>query len=339
MVPTAPARIVSPGTVVTVRRSEPVAVRAPRPAPARGGGRRGASRRHHGRRRGTRRRPGGLGSGRVRRPRPARPGLLGGLVRVRARPRGRTGRRRGARRSRRAAVPDAVFARFDAHAVVAADGRVTVHGEGPGRVTLERARRALDPLAACRDHLGPVASGRWRSSLDRDAYAGAGRDRARAAAGGRVLPGQPHPPAHVRPRARPGRAVRRASPARTRRRTPRCCACPGSDPAPRSCRRRPRATCDGSGATVETRPIKGTAADRRALETSAKDHAENVMIVDLARNDLGRLCVPGSVQVPALCAVEAHPGLHHLVSTVTRSRCATTSAWARSSRRRSRPPR
>jgi len=71
------------------------------------------------------------------------------------------------------------------------------------------------------------------------------------------------------------------------------------------------------GDTVETRPIKGTAGQRAVLERSAKDRAENVMITDLARNDLGRVCVPGSVAVPALCAAEAHPGLWHLVSTVT----------------------
>ncbi len=67
---------------------------------------------------------------------------------------------------------------------------------------------------------------------------------------------------------------------------------------------------------VETRPIKGTAATSAALRASSKDHAENVMIVDLARNDLGRVCTPGSVRVPALCSIESHPGLHHLVSTV-----------------------
>ena len=71
------------------------------------------------------------------------------------------------------------------------------------------------------------------------------------------------------------------------------------------------------GDAVETRPIKGTAGQRAVLERSAKDRAENVMITDLARNDLGRVCIPGSVAVPALCAPEAHPGLWHLVSTVT----------------------
>ncbi len=71
------------------------------------------------------------------------------------------------------------------------------------------------------------------------------------------------------------------------------------------------------GDAVETRPIKGTARQRAVLERSAKDRAENVMITDLARNDLGRVCVPGSVAVPSLCAAEAHPGLWHLVSTVT----------------------
>jgi para-aminobenzoate synthetase component 1 len=71
------------------------------------------------------------------------------------------------------------------------------------------------------------------------------------------------------------------------------------------------------GDAVETRPIKGTAGQRAALVASAKDRAENVMITDLSRNDLGRVCLPGSVAVPALCAPEAHPGLWHLVSTVT----------------------
>jgi para-aminobenzoate synthetase component 1 len=68
------------------------------------------------------------------------------------------------------------------------------------------------------------------------------------------------------------------------------------------------------GRTIWSSPIKGTAATAGALLD--KDRAENVMIVDLVRNDLGRVCEWGSVTVPALCALEAHPGLVHLVSTV-----------------------
>jgi para-aminobenzoate synthetase component 1 len=68
------------------------------------------------------------------------------------------------------------------------------------------------------------------------------------------------------------------------------------------------------GDVVESGPIKGTA--RTAAGLLAKDHAENVMIVDLVRNDLGQVAVTGSVEVPELCTVEEHPGLVHLVSTV-----------------------
>lgn len=71
-----------------------------------------------------------------------------------------------------------------------------------------------------------------------------------------------------------------------------------------------------NGSHVETSPIKGTGTSRRALLASTKDRAENVMIVDLARNDLGRICQPGSISVPALCVPELYPGVVHLVSTV-----------------------
>ncbi|MEA2697688.1 MAG: para-aminobenzoate synthetase, partial [Myxococcales bacterium] len=82
---------------------------------------------------------------------------------------------------------------------------------------------------------------------------------------------------------------------------------------------------DGAGA-IETRPIKGTTrrgadadadqAARRALLASEKDRAEHVMIVDLERNDLGRVCVPGSVVLEGLARVVALPTVFHLVSTV-----------------------
>ncbi len=78
---------------------------------------------------------------------------------------------------------------------------------------------------------------------------------------------------------------------------------------------------------IETRPIKGTLprladplADERqkaTLAQSAKDRAENLMIVDLLRNDIGRIAVPGSVRVPALFAIESFTAVHHMVSTIT----------------------
>lgn len=74
-----------------------------------------------------------------------------------------------------------------------------------------------------------------------------------------------------------------------------------------------------SGDEVRSAPIKGTrpADDGAALLTSAKDTSENVMIVDLVRNDLSRVCEPGSVTVDDLLAVQPHSGVAHLVSRVS----------------------
>ncbi len=87
---------------------------------------------------------------------------------------------------------------------------------------------------------------------------------------------------------------------------------------------------------IETRPIKGTLprlddveADllqAQKLANSAKDRAENLMIVDLLRNDIGRVAEPGSVSVPELFVVEPFPAVHHLVSTVRARLPATLTA-------------
>ena len=81
------------------------------------------------------------------------------------------------------------------------------------------------------------------------------------------------------------------------------------------------------GSHAQTRPIKGTRPRGRTAQednflkleliNSEKDQAENVMIVDLLRNDFSKVCLPHSVQAPRLCALEAHPTVFHLVSTVT----------------------
>ena len=204
------------------------------------------------------------------------------------------------------AVPELALVRFSARVELAADGSRTWHGRGPERAALERAIDApAGPLPR------PAPSGRWASSLDETEYeAGVHAVQELIRRGDcyqvnltRRLVGPVLDPVSLwsaleREHASPhgafwsdgtGRAVVSASPERFLR---------------------------VDGRAVETRPIKGTARDASGLATSRKDRAENVMIVDLARNDLGRVCEPGSVTVPELCAVERHPGLVHLVSTV-----------------------
>ncbi len=221
-----------------------------------------------------------------------------------------------------ATLPDAVFARFGALAAIRPDGGITVVGDGAGRPMLERAVRLgtrRDPARA-RCDLPPT--GPWRSSLDRadfEARVDAIVERLRAGECYQVnltrqlvLDEALDPvalfSAIVRGHAAPYTGMLRV----TVRGQPVSIVSAS-----------PERFLSWNGRAVETRPIKGTGADPGALAASAKDRAENVMIVDLARNDLGRVCEPGSVRVPGLCDVEEHPGLYHLVSTVrgTQRRC------------------
>jgi para-aminobenzoate synthetase component 1 len=217
-------------------------------------------------------------------------------------------------------VPDAVFARFGALAAVSPDGSVVVRGDGNGRRLLERAvaDRTLDrtdPVGLpAADRVRP-ASGEWRSSLDRDDF------EARVdAILGLLRAGDCYQVNLTRRLTSDGGLDPVALYASLAARHP----APYTGLLRLSVEGSPIAVVSASperflswrGRDVETRPIKGTDVDAVRLQASAKDHAENVMIVDLARNDLGRVCEPGSVNVPSLCAVEAHPGLHHLVSTV-----------------------
>ncbi|MEV6403500.1 chorismate-binding protein [Streptomyces bobili] len=159
---------------------------------------------------------------------------------------------------------------------------------------------------------GPAA-GDWTSSLDRGAYtAGVRRIREYIAAGEvyqanlcRVL-SAPLPPGADADALTALLARGNPAPYAGTIRLPGC----GVEIATAS----PELFLRRDGRILESGPIKGTG--RTEADLLEKDYAENVMIVDLVRNDLGRVCATGSVTVPDLCALEKHPGLVHLVSTV-----------------------
>ncbi|MFB6894307.1 chorismate-binding protein [Kitasatospora sp. NPDC056327] len=201
-------------------------------------------------------------------------------------------------------------------AALESDGWWAVAHDFEGRLTCARfddVRPAPAPPSGA-GWLGPSA-GAWRSSLDRAAYtAGVRRIREHIAAGEvyqanlcRVLRAPLPDPARSDVDALTGLLARgNPAPYAGTIRLPGH----GVEIATAS----PELYLRRTGRTVASGPIKGTG--RTEHDLLDKDHAENVMIVDLVRNDLGRVCATGTVTVPDLCAVEKHPGLVHLVSTV-----------------------
>lgn len=209
-------------------------------------------------------------------------------------------------------VADVVLARHDARIVCAPGVAPCVVGDGPTRAVLER---ALRDAAGAPAPLPPVAAGDWHSSLDRDAHA------ARVAAIHQLLDAGDCYQVNLTRRLTVDERIDPVSLFTAiveRHFAPHAALLSYGDALDDLAivSASPELFLRVDGGTVETRPIKGTARDGDDLRDSVKDRAENVMIVDLARNDLGRVCEPGSIDVTSLCALEAHPGLHHLVSTV-----------------------
>jgi para-aminobenzoate synthetase component 1 len=179
-------------------------------------------------------------------------------------------------------------------------------------VTQGTGEPAAEPGRARRDWT--ALEGEWHSSLGRAAYVGAVRQvRERIAAGDvyqvnicRVLS---HPLATGADLDSLDLLVRLGNPAPHGARIR--CRAVGLDVVTAS----PELFLRQRARRLTSRPIKGTAPSPELM--LAKDHAENVMIVDLVRNDLSGVCEPGSITVEGLCELEAHPGLVHLVSTVS----------------------
>jgi len=209
-------------------------------------------------------------------------------------------------------LPDLLLARYDTHARVGPHD-VRYVGSRRSRARLARLIEAAPPPAPV------VPLGPSTSSLSRDAYQAAVREIIRLIEAGDCyqvnLTRRVTWPA-IDPVAL-GAAVREANPAPYES----VLVLPqpnGSGIAVVSAS--PERFLAWRGQDLTTQPIKGTGTHAARLSASAKDRAENVMIVDLARNDLGRCCEFGTVHVPKLCAVEHHPGLVHLVSTVRGTR-------------------
>jgi para-aminobenzoate synthetase component 1 len=195
--------------------------------------------------------------------------------------------------------------------------------DGSGRwvvaVTFEGAVTCLrfateQPLAGWWDAASPwSAPGHWTSSLDRDHYVAAVEDvRGRIARGDvyqvnvcRVLSAELSAPPDL---CALGAALDRGNPA------PYAAVINAPSAGVFIACASPELFLQRDGETIRSSPIKGTAMSAEQL--TDKDRAENVMIVDLVRNDLGRIAVEGTVKVPSLLRVERHPGLVHLVSTV-----------------------
>ena len=224
-------------------------------------------------------------------------------------------------------LPDLILARFPARLVLdSASGRSELHGRGEARDVLAQAADVV--RAGARAPASPALP-RWSTSLDRAEFEqrvatilehiGAG-DCYQVNLTRRLTCEQGADPVGL------FSAIDRCNPS-PHGALLRFGGAPGT-PTVAVVSASPERFLSWRGRDAETRPIKGTGTDPTALASSAKDRAENVMIVDLARNDFGRVCEPGSVVVPALCELEAHPGLHHLVSTVRGRRRAGTGIGA-----------
>jgi para-aminobenzoate synthetase component 1 len=206
-------------------------------------------------------------------------------------------------------LPDLALARFDARLIVEDSGRTFVEGDGPTRGELIAAAQR----AEARDDAAvpPPALRHWTSSLTAGAW-----DERVATIIDHIEAGDCYQV----------NLTRRLTCEEPVDAVALFVALARANPAPHAALLRfrrvavvsasPERFVRREGDAVETRPIKGTHADAATLLASAKDRAENVMIVDLARNDLGRVSAFGTITVPGLCELEAHPGLHHLVSTV-----------------------